>query len=164
MAKPSQSSLRHRIEARDGMTWIALSGNIDEGADFAPINKLTGPLVIDLGGINRINSLGVREWIHFVRDREAAGIDLTFERCAPVMVGQIGMISNFMGRRSRIRSVLVPYVCPACTTETLGMFEILPGARVPLTVACPKCQQAMELDELPDTYNALVESAVARAS
>lgn len=163
MAK-SQSSLRHRIESRNGVTWVSLTGNIDEGADFAPVTRLPGPLVIDLGGINRINSLGVREWIHFVKEREAAGIDLTFERCSPVMVGQVGMISNFMGKRSRIKSVLVPYVCPACSTETLGLFEVMPGAEVPLSAPCPKCQQAMELDELPDTYSAIVESALARAS
>src|SRR5579862_9294898 len=109
--------LRSQVEQRNGLTWIALGGHLNEAADLSPITKLPGPLIIDLSGLDRINSLGVRDWMRFIRTCETEGIDLTFERCSPTIVGQISMITNFMGTRSRIASVEVPYLCTSCANE-----------------------------------------------
>ena len=85
-------------------------------------------------------------------------MDLTFERCSPAIVSQMGMISNFMGMRSRVKSVLVPYLCTSCKFEMLDVLELV--ARMPVKVAptlrCPSCQDMMELDDLEETYTALV--------
>lgn len=153
------SSLWCRVAQRDGATWVDLGGNINEEVDLAPLKQLPGPLVLDLSMINRINSLGVRDWIDFVHDREAAGIDLVFDRCSPAMVTQISMISNFMGARSRVRSILVPYLCPACSHEHLEQLDVTRGVSVQPALGCPKCGAAMELDELMDTYSRLLTNA-----
>lgn len=145
--------LQYRVEERDGVTWVALSGNLTENADFGALTKLRGPLVFDLADIGRINSLGARHWIYFVRSCETAGVELTLERCAPVFVSQISMISNFVGSRAHVKSMYAPYVCGSCNHEHLELIEILPSmVEVQSTFACPKCGDTMELDELPQTY------------
>ncbi len=107
----------------------------------------------------------MRAWIYFVRELEAAGVSLTFERCAPVIVTQMTMILNFMGSRSHVKSVLVPYVCLTCNTEHLETVEI-PRA-TPINVApaipCTKCKASMVLDELIETYTAVFGLAKARS-
>ena len=140
--------LRSQVEERNGLTWIALSGHLNEASDLTPLTKLAGPLVIDLSGLDRINSLGVRDWMRFIRTCETAGVDLTFERCSPTIVGQISMITNFMGTRSRVSSVEVPYLCTSCANEHLEVLELVPGAELRLTITCPKCRAPMELDDL----------------
>lgn len=146
--------LRYRVEQRAGATWVALKGNINEATSFAPLLRLGSPMVIDLSEVGRINSLGVRNWIGFVTQSEAMGQPIAVEKFPPVMVGQMSMISNFMGASSQIRSVLAPYLCPACHHEHLQLFEITPGGagQIEAPLPCPKCKTPMELDELPETY------------
>jgi anti-anti-sigma regulatory factor len=152
-------AVRSRVEKRADTTWIALSGYLNEAADLTPLSKLAGPLVVDLGSLDRINSIGVRMWLNFVNKCEATGIGLTFERCSPAIVEQMSMITNFMGARSRVKSILIPYVCLACKHEHLELLELAPGAMVTPTIPCPKCQAPMELDNLIETYAALLERA-----
>jgi hypothetical protein len=151
-------SLRSRVERQNGETRVALSGNINERADLTPLEKLPHPLVIDLGGLQRINSIGVRNWMNFVRARESAGAELTFERLPPIMVGQMAMITRFMGARSRVKSVLVPYACPSCHHEHLQLLEVAPNARIEPQMPCPKCATVMELDEVVETYGEVLQS------
>jgi hypothetical protein len=165
MAKLDQDlggKLAARVEQRDGATWVTLAGPVTEVADFAPLLALGGPLRIDLSAIDRINSLGVRSWINFVRACEAAGVPVSFERCAPVMVQQISMISNFMGARSQLRSLFVPYLCPACNTEGLELLELAPGVAIRPTIPCPKCPTPMQVDELEDMYIGVFARLAAR--
>jgi ABC-type transporter Mla MlaB component len=144
--------LRYRVEQRQGATWIALTGHINERTDFTPLRKGAQRIVLDLSGIDRINSIGVRRWMDFVRDCETAGIELTFERCSPILVNQMSMIRKFMGTRSRVKSILVPYFCAACKHEDDSVLEIAPGAAIAPQLGCPKCRAPMQLDELPETY------------
>jgi len=148
-----EGSLKFRFERRDGVNWIAIAGEVDEASDFTPIMRMTGRAVIDLGAVKRINSMGVHNWITFVRHCEKVGVDLTFERCPPVLVGQMSMIRNFMGTEPHVRSVLVPYSCPACGRAHEELLVIAAGAAVQPTVACPSCKSSMQLEELPETYD-----------
>ena len=164
MAKSGQDlggSLTAQVEQRDGATYITLDGPVTELADFTPLTRLRGPLRLDLAGIDRINSIGVRSWILFVKQAEAMGLSLTFERVSPAMVLQISMISNFMGAKSRVRSLLVPYLCNSCHYEHLQLVEVTPGVAlaVPPRMACPKCGAAMHLDELEAMYGSLFAHA-----
>jgi hypothetical protein len=141
-----------RVGSQQGYTSIALSGRINEATDFAPLMQHRGRLVLDLGEIAWINSIGVRRWMLFVRACEQAGIELTFERCSPMIVSQMSMITNFMGSRSRVKSVLVPYLCPACNYEHDDVLEVSRGVTVTPARPCPKCKAEMRLDELPEIY------------
>jgi len=75
----------------DGATCVALTGTVDEDADFAPLVRelAAQPRIrLDLAGIGRINSCGVREWINFVRALPGA-TRLELMRCSPPVVAQI---------------------------------------------------------------------------
>lgn len=146
-------SLRARIERRGSETWVALVGNLDESCSFAQLASIGGPIVIDLGDLNRINSVGVRYWMEFVRAREQTGMALTVERCSPMMVGQITMIRGFMGAQSRVKSLYVPYLCSACKLEHMHVLEVASGAAAQPTLPCPKCNGRMDIDDLAETYN-----------
>lgn len=130
---------------------VALSGTMNEGSDLAPLMKLPQPLVIDLAKLDRINSIGVRNWMDFVKQCDRAGTAPTIERCSPVIVGQMSMITTFMGK-ARVKSVNVPYFCPACRNEHEQLLELRPGADVQPSIPCPKCGAAMELDDLVEAY------------
>ncbi len=162
MAKTDQElggSLVARVEVRDGATWIALIGKVTEAANFTPLMKQRSPVHVHLSAVERINSLGVRGWVHFVRDCEAAGLAMTFDRVSPVMIQQVSMISNFFGARSQVRSLFVPYLCPKCNSEDTKLVEVTPGAPLPvaLTVPCPKCGSPMQLEELEEMYASLFD-------
>jgi len=162
MATQSQDlggPLKATIERRDSGSTITLAGYINDGTDLTELTRVPGPLRVDLAGVERINSVGVKTWVHFVRDLERAGTQLTCERCSPVIVQQISMISNFMGTRTHVKSLYVVYACPTCNAERLELVELTPG--VPVTVAgflpCPKCKATMQLDEVEQMYTKLFE-------
>jgi anti-anti-sigma regulatory factor len=151
--------LVYRVSTRDGVTTITLSGRINEATDFRPLARNKGRLVFDLAEIQRINSVGVRRWMDFVRDCEAAGAEVTFERCSSMMVQQMSMITNFMGARSRVKSVVVPYFCPSCNHEHDELLEITPDVIVTPVKPCPNCKAEMRLEELAETYSEALQHA-----
>ena len=143
--------LEHR---EDGATWIGLSGEITENSDFAPIlGKISNLAVFDLSDVNRINSCGVREWIHFVTSIGQAGKRLVLERCSVPFVHQLNMITNFAGQ-AEIHSIFAPYFCPACGSEAARVVDLRTDAPVNLgdAPACEKCGTAMEFDDMPESY------------
>lgn len=146
-------SLQSRIEQRDGATHVVLTGNLDESVNLAPLVAVAGPLVVDLGEMGRINSIGVRTWMNFVRDREKADAPLSIERLSPMMVGQITMITRFMGEQAHVKSLLVPYYCKKCQREHSEVLAVAPGARVTPTITCSTCNGPMEIEELVETYD-----------
>ena len=133
---------------------VELYGDFDETADLRELSlALRGPVAIDLGGIRRINSAGVREWIEFVRNLPMV-TELLLVGCSKVSVAQLNLIENFRGP-ARVESFWAPYAC-ACGNEReilLEACERVGVARVPSAppVLC-ECGRIMELDELPDRY------------
>jgi DNA polymerase III alpha subunit (gram-positive type) len=63
------------------------------------------------------------------------------------------MITRFMGSRSHVKSLNVPYVCPSCQHEHFEVLEVSPGITVQPQLKCPKCPGQMVVDDLIDTYN-----------
>src|ERR1051325_11504060 len=100
--------LKARIDQQGSGTLVTLTGFINEATGLSKLQKLPGPLVINLARLDRINSLGVRNWMNFVKACEGAGVAIVFEHVSPIMTGQITMITNFLGSRSRVRSLDVP--------------------------------------------------------
>lgn len=138
---------------------VALRGEIDENTDFsALVRALRGEVELDLAGITRINSCGVREWVNFMRRLEAVSA-LWFARCSPVVVRQLNTIYNFRGA-ARVRSFLAPYVCESCHLDEHKLLEVAEYfAHRPLHVPrflCQRCGGPMVFDELPERYLAFL--------
>ncbi len=167
MAKSGQDiggGLMANVEQRGNGAFVTLSGPVTELANFSKLKSIGNVARFDLSGIDRMNSLGVRAWCHFVRDAEAAGVALTFERCSPVIVEQISMISNFFGTRSQVVSLLAPYYCEGCGTEHTQLIERTPNMpmQVPQQNTCPKCGKPANVDEPENMYAALSQSLAGR--
>ena len=76
------------VAERDGVDVVTIAGIIDENADLTPLSELgVRPIEVNLRGVRRINSFGVRTWIDAVR-RIAQSARLTFVQCPPPVVDQ----------------------------------------------------------------------------
>lgn len=142
-----------RVE--NGIEVVELVGDIDEDSDFSELVALLRgkEARLNLRGIARINSIGVREWVNFVRE-VGEGSKITLEECSPVVVTQLNMIANFAGAAD-IRSVVAPYVCDECGNEEDVLLEVaavVADNDVLGTRPCGKCGATMELDDLPESY------------
>ena len=152
---PSEA-LSWRVEVHGGTMVARLTGEIDENADFSDLKRqLSGDVELELDGITRVNSCGVREWVNFVRGFDEV-TTLRFSRCSPTVVLQLNTIYNFRGR-ARVISFLAPYVCEVCHTDEYKLLEVdehfvdrtLKG--VP-AFRCARCGGVMMFDELPERY------------
>jgi hypothetical protein len=143
-------------EGGRGAIRLTLVGTIDERADLTPLRDLESAsrVVLDLGGVTRINSVGVREWIRAMRAIPSS-IEVVWERVAPVMVSQIAMIANFHGH-SRIESFLAPYFCPECDAEQTFLLtpaeHLADGKAVAPIRDCPECGDPLVFDDIEADY------------
>jgi anti-anti-sigma regulatory factor len=152
----AQAPLSWRVKERAGFTTVEFVGEIDEHSDFAELGRgLHGSVVFNLGGVRRINSCGVREWVQFVATLPGVS-DLVFTHCSPAIVNQLNMIYNFRGS-AKIRSFFAPYVCERCNAEEEKLLEAqthFPAhdtSTVP-EFKCERCSNLMELDDIPERY------------
>ncbi len=157
MKRPDMGLTVERTESREG-TRIILEGVVDEFADLQFFAHLSGRVDVDLRGVRRINSFGVRTWVDAVRTIPDAA-DVRFVALSPALVEQTNMVRGFLGRGT-IVSVMVPMICETCDAQALFEAQVAdlhehsgaPGAQ-----PCPECGSAMVLDDLPDQYFAFLD-------
>jgi len=136
---------------------IFLSGAITEESDFRPLVALgsAGRLILDLADVDEINSCGVREWIHFVRNLAERSPGYELARCSPAIVRQLNAVSNFRGN-GKVGSVMLPYFCASCGGEQFRLLalehEDHVGPVITDRVPCGQCGADAEFDDLPDSY------------
>jgi hypothetical protein len=141
-----------------GRTRLVMTGIIDESAALPnPGDKaFRFPVEIDLGSITHINSIGVRNWMKFIKPLTDRG-DVTLLRCPEVMVRQFSMIFGSLGQ-ARVRTLLAPYRCDRCgqpEVHELSMGRDVDPARYdiePAARACGKCGAKSLFDDVAETY------------
>ena len=155
MATLSQPCQIDRSENGTELTFT-LSGCIDERADLSPL-LATGnakSLVLDLFAVERINSVGVRDWIETMR-QISSDLAVYWERTSVPMMYQVTMIANFHGH-SQIRSFMGPYYCAQCDLEHPVLLQVDSTLTTPPYAAppadCPECGQSMEFDEMEEDF------------
>jgi len=130
---------------------VTLGGVIDETVDLGRVfTGLDGPTTFDLGGVERINSMGLHRWIPLIGEL-ANRHPVQLERISYPFVLQANTVANLFGK-ARVVSCLAPYFSPA-TKETLMIEvraeEVVGG--VPPKKTDPKTGKPMEFDDL-DSY------------
>ncbi|MEM9493993.1 MAG: hypothetical protein AAGC55_32900, partial [Myxococcota bacterium] len=113
-------------------------------------------MVVDLDGVKRITSFGIREWITALQRLRADYY--CFINCTPPIVSQLNMVAGFIGT-GEVISFHIPYLCRQCnatSSEVLDLRradhrEIVASLEPPLTT-CSKCGADSEFDDLPDLY------------
>jgi len=144
-------------EERDGKTTFYVGGMISEDSEFSEIiSSLSAEkdeVIIDLGSVERINSLGVRQWYNCIKALQNNNKNVLLERCPAVMVQQFNMISfTYVG--CSVVSVLVPYFCDNCDCVKQHQINLKEhkADSVDETRTCNDCGQSMICEYLPDTY------------
>jgi anti-anti-sigma regulatory factor len=148
-------SLTWKIDsATAGKTRFLVTGELTENANLSALAaEGSKEIILDLGGITRINSPGVREWIAFVNDLNERRTHMVLEKCSVPFVNQLNMISNFRGKGD-VASVYAPYFCPQCAKEERRLIVLSsdPRAQIEAPFPCPACATPMDFDDLLDAF------------
>jgi hypothetical protein len=140
---------------------VAVTGMIDEL--FPGFGDLSGARVaiIDLGGITFMTSFGVRQWLRSMAAIPPTVTYLYLLRCPTIIVDQLNMILNF-GGRAKILSLAAPFICSSCSATSKEIVDVLAeGALIQqgelAQRTCKKCNGALVLDELVESYFACLK-------
>jgi anti-anti-sigma regulatory factor/DNA-directed RNA polymerase subunit RPC12/RpoP len=133
-------------------------GTIDEGFEGKKLGMTAGAdtLVLDLGGVAKISSFGIREWVDFVTTAGKCTRSMILIECAPKVVDQLNMVANFAGS-GRVFSFYVPFRCDYCDSEQRVLLQIdrdLEAIKAGKLAErpCLSCKESMYFDEDGATY------------
>lgn len=139
---------------------VTLAGRITESMDF---ETLLGPvparLYVDCKGIEWINSIGALAWMQYFQMLFEKGVRVCFRQCAPAIVEQINLLSNFTCN-GEVESIYLPFLCLECQAESsaLALTEDLRrlGTQLP-SHTCPCCGGTNTVfDEVQELYFAFL--------
>ena len=102
---------------------IKVAGGVDEDANFQPVDVAAfTSVVLDLSEITAINSVGIREWIKWVKAMPST-VQLSVRHCPKIIVDQINMVAGFLPPAAIIESFYVPYYAEGTGSEKMILFE-----------------------------------------
>src|SRR5438874_148189 len=78
---------------------LFIAGLIDETTDLSSYGRQlhADAVVIDLGGVSLINSVGVREWVMLLDELTERGVKITLRNVSVPMVRQMTMVLKAKG-------------------------------------------------------------------
>ncbi len=152
------------VHNREDVTYVKLSGVIDEDNELASLSEKigSGTAVIDVSEIERINSCGVRDWVNWLGKVEKNGAKVVLVECSPAIVAQINLVNNFTGQ-GVVKSFYAPYFCPNCDLEKVLLVETRDVAgtspfKAP-SCRCDECDGPMDFDDMEESYFAFLSNA-----
>lgn len=101
------------FKLQQGVVFVA--GSLDDRVDYSPLLRLPSPVKLNLGGVNAMNSHGIRSWIKFLTDLGTKVFELY--ECPPVFLDAVNLVPQIAspsGRSDTIKSVSMPYNCGNC--------------------------------------------------
>jgi hypothetical protein len=148
--------LRVQSVSRGPVCFVRITGVVDES--FNPdsiLSQLNGnKVILNLRGLSRLTSFGVREWTSTMRELSGRMERVYWVECSPAVVTQLGMVANFAGA-AEILSVQAPFHCDQCGHEQEVTINMSAEQIELPTVPCEKCGTQMEFDDDPDSYFAI---------
>lgn len=135
---------------------LELKGNIDEDANFAPPELGgAGLVVLDLAAVSAINSVGIREWIKWLKTIPGS-VQILVRKCPKIIVDQINMVSGFLPPTAKVESFFVPYYSDSSGEEKMVLFEsgkeFKDGEVTPPADVKDESGEAMEMDVIEAKY------------
>ena len=111
-----------KIAEKDGV--FHLSGVLNEYADFSQLLGQREPLRLNLKGLTRLNSIGIRNLLKFITDFSPCAF--VYEECPSEFIDQVNMIPALLGVKNngKIKSLFVPFECPTCDHEDEVLSEV----------------------------------------
>ena len=148
------------LQVGNGYTYLKLRGVLDEDNLLANLlSQIQGRLLlIDMAEMERINSCGVRDWVNWLNQIQALGLQVILLRCSPAVVAQANMVTNFAAD-AFIHSFYAPYVHPD-TGEEQSVLLFTEDLRQGRPIRAPKIYndsgEELEFDEFEESYFAFV--------
>jgi len=164
--RPSQAALPADAPAKlmvekfaDGViACLKFTGTIDESFEGKKLGGTVSgdTLVLDLGGVKKISSFGIREWIDFVSTAAKLVRSMILIECTPKVVDQLNMVANFSGG-GRVFSFYAPFRCDYCDSEHRVLLQIDRDHETIKTMKladrpCPTCKEGMYFDDDGATF------------
>ena len=144
-------------------TRIVIKGDITEASSFADLlPQIVGRVDFDLSQVRYMNSLGVREWVDFLRRANAQGYE--FHTCSSAFILQASMVEGVLGRGT-VTSFFAPYHCQSCDRQEEKLLQsaaVLAANYEPPTFTCPECSEQMLFDDIPERYLAFLRPVDAK--
>ena len=141
----------------NGIQVVSFAGRLSEVFQGARVGaELSGTVVLDLSGVTRITSFGVREWLQMLSEAENRVESLYLARCSEAVSNQLTMIRRFAGK-GQVVSFYAPYLCSGCGTAFSALLdcvrdaEAIQAERAP-DATCPRCFKPGHFDDDPRTY------------
>ncbi len=136
---------------------VVIAGEVDENADLSSLTKARDQILyVDLSGVTRLNSSGLRLWIQTISKNKT---QLVLRECSPSVVEQFSLVPEFIGPNGHVESFYARYNCDSCPEEELlrlqigkNLSETRPDLPRELTHPCPACGDTMSLDQSPEVY------------
>lgn len=140
----------------DNVVVLELKGNVDEDASFvAPDLGPASTVTLDLEGVTAINSVGIREWIKWIK-AFPANTTLAVRRCPKIIVDQINMVAGFLPPATTVQSFYVPYYSDNSGSEKMVLFEngreYQGGKLTPPAEVKDESGEPMEMDVIEAKY------------
>jgi DNA-binding response OmpR family regulator len=154
LARLTQWEIVHDTER----TRVVIKGDITEATrfdDLLPV--MVGRVDFDLSQVRYMNSLGVREWVEFLRRAPIQGYE--FHACSIAFILQASLVAGVTGRGT-VSSFFAPYACERCDYSDERLLQtaavLASEDRVPPEFGCPGCGDRLALDDIPDRYLAFL--------
>lgn len=156
-AQATSAKLRGRIGRGDGFVALRLDGIIDEHNGLEDLLPSVGEghtLLVDLGGVKRMNSVGVRDWVNWMRALRQRWKSIVLFDCPPPVMNEVNFVKNF-AEGAVITTFQAPTFCGQCKKEECKTLDALAlrgdGAAQPQlpSFRCERddCQNALDDDE-----------------
>jgi anti-anti-sigma regulatory factor len=149
---------RGRIKVEQQGDMLVISGSIDDTSGLLDLlaHARERRLLLDLGGVTFINSLGVRDWIRLQGAAQRAGVAVELHRVTEPLVQQMNMIIAAR-RGARVVSFFAPYACDACGREASLLIDAVTHAQglarlQPPALGCAECGAMMVFNDFPERY------------
>ena len=139
---------------------VSVTGLVDEHFSGFKLANGVKSLVINVAGMTRMTSFGVRQWLKSMDGLPKTITDLYLLGCPTFFVDQLNMVLNF-GAGAQILTVMAPYTCLSCGAESGEVVDVL-AERASLAKGggsekeCSRCGGKLEFDETPESYFSFV--------
>ena len=148
------------VTQTNGVALIKVNGLVDERfMGFGDLGQIK-VAIIDVSGMTRMTSFGVRQWLRAMDALPKSITDAYLIACPTFFVYQLNMVLNF-GGSAKVITVVAPYTCMSCGVESSEVIDVIAehSSLVQGQVTekeCRRCAGKLELDETPESYFAFV--------
>lgn len=122
-----------------------IGGEIDETSDFTELGSAASPIRLNMRAVTKVNSVGLGRLLNMVLRRFDAKLE--YHECPYVFVQIVNTIPRLLGERTDpkvIKSVIAPFQCPGCHSDSVEVLDMAQVQREGTTVRleprpCERC-------------------------